>query len=68
MASIFDALSSSHHRHCKDHMLKAFEPTAHCRFLPGFAPHEACIEGVDGDNMHAKWLIAVNAWTQMKPR
>jgi len=51
---------------CKKHLLNAWEPNAQCRFLHGFAPHEALLCHVQGGTPRQKWEVVVDAWTAAK--
>jgi hypothetical protein len=49
--------------HNKDHMLKAFDENAQCKFLADLPEHKRLLYGVTGATMQDKWLTVVTAWT-----
>jgi hypothetical protein len=49
--------------HNKDHMLKAFDENAQCKFLVDLPEHKRLLYGVTGASIQDKWLTVVTAWT-----
>lgn len=49
--------------HNKDHMLKAFDENAQCKFLADLPEHKRLIYGVTGATIQDKWHTVVTAWT-----
>jgi len=50
------ALQHSHVRsHCRTHMKNAMKPSSHCRFMPGFPPHDILLINIRGSSLRDRW-------------
>jgi hypothetical protein len=64
MPKSFCSLLNQVRRHCKKHMLQAFQETSQCKFTEGFRDHEDLIHMFAGDNTKCRWTKFVERYTR----